>query len=190
MLEKRNSRPKNVKWQVKQGVNRIRWQSCPRAVLTRAHNCQSGVRLWISSPRYPTPAKPGVCDICSALHFCPPLSGLALMNDSGSAAVPSELRNLLRASWAFLGATPAGLLNLEPAFWGRNGSCFLPACSVFPSGHMLHLNGQQSRKGEVLYSLLVEAQPRSGFQQLFEFGDPNLLLTAMSSLPCNLLNWF
>lgn len=54
-------------------VNRIRWQSCPRAVLTRAHNCQSGVRLWISSPGYPTPAKPGVCDICCALHFCLPL---------------------------------------------------------------------------------------------------------------------
>lgn len=119
-----------------------------------------------------------------------PWSGLALMNDSGSAAVPSELRNLLWASWAFLGATPTGILSLEPTVWGRNGSCFLPACSVFPSGHMLRLNGQQSRKGEVLYSLLMEAQPCSGFQQLFEFGDPNLLLTAMSSLPCNLLNWF
>lgn len=171
-------------------VNRIRWQSCPRAVLTRAHNCQSGVRLWISSPRYPTPAKPGVCDICSALHFCPPL--VWSRSDEwfwlcSSALWTSESP---LGIVGFPRATPAGLLNLEPAFWGRNGSCFLPACSVFPSGHMLRLNGQQWRKGEVLYSLLVEAPPRPGFQQLFEFGDPNLLLTAMSSLPCNLLNWF
>lgn len=125
--------------------------------------------------------------VTAALGYCPPGSSPVPMSGLALERCPLNLRTssghhgrLFRTN-----TCQAGLLNLSPASWGG-----LAAASPWLAVSPLPISSldREGRRSPVTLCLWTQACP--GRQQHFGFGNPNLVLTAISALSCHLLYWF
>lgn len=156
-------------------VNGIRWQSCPHAVLTRAHNWQSE-----SGFEYPP-----TCHAWRVWHrlLIMPASGLV---QPGWMALALERHPL--NLWISSGHRGLALDQSQP--FGAGVAAAPSRLALGPSlcsGVASEWSAVAERKSP--FSLCIWELSCPGFQQLFEFWDPNLSLTAVPSLPYTFKNW-